>query len=290
MKKIKIWIAVILVCNMIVSGCGTEKAEKDQSARATQMPTTTPTELTGEETDFVDVKLPFQTYMEKYPERLTDAEEWGTAEEGYHWPINLNEELDKLGNSLDTWEERSAMCQIPQEIIESVNTADLLSLALEYPYMNIIIFSNSFFEAINFYAGEFNGWHELLNRPDCYKIVLKYYKKLDIPKHTKSHLNEILPEDATTEDYENLPEEEHKWSSEDLHLKMTIDFCITILCGMTENVDKEMLKRAGTIISKKFSELELTEYNDSAVLHREDLQDASWADQTVVKAMEKSGK
>ena len=227
-------------------------------------------------------KLPFKTYMEQYPERLTDAEHWESADGGYHCPVSM-EELKEIGSGdLDTWGERSALCQIPAEILESVNTADLLSLVFEYPYLTEIRYSDSFVDGIKFYAGEFNGLYELLNRSDFYETVVSYYDNLDIPLYQRNHLDDILPEDPTEEDYNEISDEEHKKAAYDNRMQMIINVCIAMLSGMTENIQEDVLQNAKSVLDKKYLEIENSEYNDGGVINKDSLQSASWTDKEVV--------
>ena len=92
--------------------------------------------------------------------------------------------------------------------------------------------------------------HELINRPDFYETVLAYYEKLKIPLHRKVHLEKFLPKNPTTEDYLSIPESESEKSRKDLHFANTVNFCMTVVGGMTDGVDKNMLKKAVLVKSK----------------------------------------
>lgn len=79
---------------------------------------------------------------------------------------------------------RKAALQIPEGVLASISTAGLLETCLEYPY-NIDIFHHDNFQgSFNILMGQFNGYHELLQRPDLIKSVLdKYYRLTDDVKN-----------------------------------------------------------------------------------------------------------
>lgn len=71
------------------------------------------------------------------------------------------------------------VCQIPENVLASLSTEDLLELCLNYP-LKIDLFSyNSILEGINKVANQFNGLQELLNRTDNAQHLLNYLKMFE---------------------------------------------------------------------------------------------------------------
>ena len=85
-----------------------------------------------------DSKLPFQLYMEKYKEQMPEVSKWKSADGSYHYPITQDE-----WNKLDSWEEKYAMCQIPEKILGELDTPALLNLVLECPMLSYITYHDS---------------------------------------------------------------------------------------------------------------------------------------------------
>lgn len=223
--------------------------------------------------------------MKKYKEWVSKASDWKSSDGSYHYPVT---DHDKEWDEMDTWEEKYTACQMPEEIMEELDTVKLLELVLEFPMLDEIMFSDSYSEWITgFYATYFNGMNELINRPDFYETVLAYYEKLKIPLHKKSHLERFLPKNPTTEDYLAIPESESEKSSKDLRFANTVNFCMTVVGGLTDGVDKDALKRAKKVFAKKLSEVEASEHRDT-ILTREDVQSADWMDQKVVGGLKDS--
>ncbi|MCI8339312.1 MAG: hypothetical protein HFH62_11675 [Lachnospiraceae bacterium] len=223
-------------------------------------------------------ELPYETCMKKYKEWVSKASDWKSSDGSYHYPVT---DHDKEWDEMDTWEEKYTACQIPEEIMKKLDTDKLLKLVLEFPMLDEIMFTDSYFEWITkFCAPHFNGMHELINRPDFYETVLAYYEKLKIPLHRKVHLEKFLPKNPTTEDYLSIPESESEKSRKDLHFANTVNFCMTVVGGMTDGVDKNMLKKAKKVFATKLLEIEVSEHRNN-ILTREDVQNADWMDQAV---------
>lgn len=308
-KKIKRWMIDVAVCAVLLSGCGAKKSDEKASKQntsveetqhpteATQKPSAKETHKPAEATQEPMVwpvpypvgeegELPYQTLMKKYKNRVSKASDWKSKDGSYHYPITHKDEEWK---KMDVWEQWAA-CQIPEEILKKLDTKELLKLVLEFPDLDEIMFSDSYSEWLTeFCAPHFNGMHELLNRPDFYETVLAYYEKLKIPLHCKSHLEEILPENPTSEDYLSISESEQEKVDEDVRFANTIDFCMTVVGGLTDGVEKDVLKKAKKVFAKKFLEKEASEYDDGGLtMSRERIQNADWMDQKVVGGLKSS--
>lgn len=61
--------------------------------------------------------------------------------------------------------------QMPENVLKSISTEELLNVCLKYPFLNSYIYSNNFYEGISKTIFTFNGFIELLNE----KIFLIYF-------------------------------------------------------------------------------------------------------------------
>jgi hypothetical protein len=94
----------------------------------------------------------------------------------YEFPIKPGSEEWKAFTTINQMVEA---CQIPQSLLRSMTTADLLETCLEYPiYIDLLAFDNKQrgFEHIT--AG-FNGLQELLKRNDVGTAAVEKYRTLD---------------------------------------------------------------------------------------------------------------
>jgi hypothetical protein len=78
--------------------------------------------------------------------------------------------------------ERIAACQIPDNILVSLSTEDLLELCLQYPLRIDILAYDNILEGLDRYSRTFNGFQEFINRDDAADVLLKKYKKINPQK------------------------------------------------------------------------------------------------------------
>lgn len=71
-------------------------------------------------------------------------------------------------------------CQIPQEILESLNTNDLAEICLNYPLFFEYTASNDERTGINYMIENFNGLKELSKRKDGANALINIYKEFPI--------------------------------------------------------------------------------------------------------------
>lgn len=74
-------------------------------------------------------------------------------------------------------EEMVMACQIPEHILNSISTEDLLDLCLKYPMFLDIHFSNNLQDGLDIIIPSFNGFVELFNREDCHEVLMNMYIK-----------------------------------------------------------------------------------------------------------------
>jgi len=72
-------------------------------------------------------------------------------------------------------EERKACLQIPDACLKILYTKGLLEICLKYPYLLDIIASNDYQRGFNSLVRQFNGYRELLQRPDLINAVIEKY-------------------------------------------------------------------------------------------------------------------
>ncbi len=271
----------IAACAMLFSGCGVrqpdgKESKQEQSVEETELPAKTPVASPlGDEEE----ELPFQTFMKKYKNQISKASDWKAADGSYQYPVT---DQDKRWDAMGSWEEQYAACQIPKEILNELDTEQLLELVLDFPRLNEIRYSDSYsYWITDFFAPHFNGMHELSNRTDFYETVLAYYEQLKIPLHCKINLNKILPKNPTDEDYRSISESDRKKVDEDLGFANKVNFCMTVVGGLTDGVKKDVMERAAKVFERKLSEVEKSEYREN-ILTRDMVQKAAWMDHRVV--------
>ncbi|MDR1380604.1 MAG: hypothetical protein LBJ47_03890 [Tannerella sp.] len=75
-------------------------------------------------------------------------------------------------------EKRITALQIPETVIRNISTEGLLETCLAFPYLINVFFSDNYQMGFESLVKEFNGFSELLNRPDMTKVLLKKYESL----------------------------------------------------------------------------------------------------------------
>lgn len=73
-------------------------------------------------------------------------------------------------------------CQIPEDTLKRLSTAALLESCLSYPLMLDFLASNNMKTGFEHTYNAFNGFQELMKRPDFAGTLIRYYKNLDIAK------------------------------------------------------------------------------------------------------------
>ncbi len=82
-------------------------------------------------------------------------------------------------NSSTSKKERVDMCQIPEDILDTLSTEALIDTVLDYPFFNDIYFFNSLQDGFENLKAQFNGLNELLNREDVGQKLLNKYESVD---------------------------------------------------------------------------------------------------------------
>lgn len=89
-----------------------------------------------------------------------------------------------------TLEEMMEACQLPQQMLDTISTEGLIKLCYDYPLHSIYLAYNNQSEGINVITSNFNGFHELKNRPDATEKIIDFYDNLYLPVYLSASSNE----------------------------------------------------------------------------------------------------
>jgi hypothetical protein len=78
--------------------------------------------------------------------------------------------------------ERQAACQVDVSVLKSLPTEDLIYICMEHPFFSSYVVYDSPTEGLQWSVGEFNGYSELISRPDAMKSLAEVYQKEDFGK------------------------------------------------------------------------------------------------------------
>lgn len=94
---------------------------------------------------------------------------------GWDYPVKPGSEKWK---ALKSHYEMVTICQIPENIIHSLSTDDLITICLDYPLFFTLTAFTNMQEGYEQVSTEFNGFKELILRKDFGKMMLKQYKSI----------------------------------------------------------------------------------------------------------------
>lgn len=100
----------------------------------------------------------------------------------------------EVWKSFKNVEEMKAACQIPESILSTMSTEDLVKVCISYPlYGNYALYNNA--EAgINAVMSGFNGFSELRKRQDADELIINYLERYNpIAAYSASKTNSDLP-------------------------------------------------------------------------------------------------
>lgn len=83
-------------------------------------------------------------------------------------------------NSLTTYQERLDKIQIPDAVLKSLSTKDLVDICMDYPFTVAIYSFNTINEGLKNSTILFNGFRELLTRKDNYKYLKEYLDDINL--------------------------------------------------------------------------------------------------------------
>jgi hypothetical protein len=93
----------------------------------------------------------------------------------YDFPIKSGSVEWKQFESI---QKRIDALQIPDVVLVKISTEGLLETCLNFPYLNDIFYFDNYQQGFEALTSEFNGFRELLKRPDLINVLLNKYKSL----------------------------------------------------------------------------------------------------------------
>jgi len=86
--------------------------------------------------------------------------------------------------------EKVHSCQLPDDLLTQLKTSDLLDICLDYPLLPDIFAFNNINDGFEKFESDFNGFRELIKRPDCAKEMILMYKSMH-PENIKSKITNV---------------------------------------------------------------------------------------------------
>ena len=81
---------------------------------------------------------------------------------------------------LKTSAEIRADLQIPDNILSNISTAGLVETCLNYPLIGDIICYNSYQQGFDAVFNNFNGYREMIKRPEVGSLLIEFYKNSNL--------------------------------------------------------------------------------------------------------------
>lgn len=112
-----------------------------------------------------------------------------TVNSGYDYPIKPGtDEWVKLNDRA----KRGDACQIPEDVLKSLSTDELVETVLNYPFLMDIYAYDTIQQGFKAVASRFNGLKELLQREDAGPKLLERYKQMEVIKDPKKVISKEL--------------------------------------------------------------------------------------------------
>ena len=102
-----------------------------------------------------------------------------TAGDAYEFPITPEKTPEEWGK-LRSIKKKLEVCQVPEEILETMSTEGLIETCLSYPLFSNMMYQNSLQDGFCQLVDGFNGLRELLSREDGAPLLLQKYLKLSL--------------------------------------------------------------------------------------------------------------
>ena len=191
-----------------------------------QFPAIFPTNRMVSAQDKIEKKTKFEEYIEQYSNCVQELKKWKKVDGKYTYPIT---QYDKEWGDYPTVEEKYALCYIPKKILNTITTQELLELVLDCPLIIYIYAQDTYEDGIKDVSLQFNGLHEFLNRSDCKKVVMNYYKNYTIPSKQKVNYSTLLTKGK--KNYDDILSDDMlmKKIDSDTKVNLIIDFFESVL-------------------------------------------------------------
>ena len=128
--------------------------------------------------------------------QCTDAK----TENGAIWSYPMTNDSIEW-EKLESYAERAEINQIPDSIISSVSTGELLRLVEDYPLLYTVHLYDNPRDAYNVLYDTFNGFRELMSREDCLDEIIKEYNQIEIPIQARVNCNNLVSITNYEQDY-----------------------------------------------------------------------------------------
>lgn len=237
-----------------------------------QFPAIFPTNRMVSAQDKIEKKTKFEEYIEQYSNCVQELKKWKKVDGKYTYPIT---QYDKEWGDYPTVEEKYALCYIPKKILNTITTQELLELVLDCPLIIYIYAQDTYEDGIKDVSLQFNGLHEFLNRSDCKKVVMNYYKNYTIPSKQKVNYSTLLAKGK--KNYDDILSDDMlmKKIDSDTKVNLIIDFCETVLgMQLSNKIEQNMnFEDAVNIIASKNNMKSKSDYfkgytlKDNACVH-----------------------
>ncbi|MEZ4970825.1 MAG: hypothetical protein R2814_14435 [Flavobacteriaceae bacterium] len=103
-----------------------------------------------------------------------------TYGQSYNFPVRPGDEAWKAFNNSD---EMYMASQVPNKILESMSTKDLVETCLNYPLIGTLYAYNDLQAGFDALRNKFNGIEELISRKDSGKELTKVYSNMSPEKY-----------------------------------------------------------------------------------------------------------
>ena len=111
--------------------------------------------------------------------------EMETTGDAYEFPITPEKTPEEWGK-LRSIKKMLKVCQVPEEILETMSTEGLIETCLAYPLMGNMMAYNSIYDGFLKHIETFNGLRELLSREDAGPLLAEKYQALSLDDVLKS--------------------------------------------------------------------------------------------------------
>ena len=121
------------------------------------------------------------------------------------YPLTMDDDGWK---ELDGASGRYEACQIPEDILKSLSTVEILKMIEDYPYFTCMYYYSSIDEGFQALRDNFQAIDELLSRSDSLKVIMKEYAEWIIPADTKFDYEANISEDTKVSDMNEIAKNE----------------------------------------------------------------------------------
>lgn len=191
---------IIAISVVFLSACGVKESDQDESSTCNLSIASEENVVDPSNNDVVTSateskekeyeKDEFTGFRPKYERPIVTPipgvpDEW--YEDGHIvYPVKYGEMAWKEAGFEDRWD----MCTIPEKLLESMSTQELLNLILDYPDLYILGFDiPSPYRSFDRFREKFNGLHDYFEREDYIDVLISTYEKCETADYISS--NEI---------------------------------------------------------------------------------------------------